>query len=170
MLWWGMYMIIFAPKLLNISWHTSGLCQVALAQTIPRHSWGIIMSQDRFQQALTPLWMQPCVPAGLCAQEHPRACSIYQCKGSLVDHWHEAWLFGEALETLQSVTEDPKIKSPPVFIRVPSTHAKAFNFCSSVILGHRELCVHSSQSFLPARDRAPWELCPEHIYAKKKYF
>lgn len=83
---------------------------------------------------------------------------------------HEDWLFGEALETLQSVTKDPKMKSLPMSICAPSTPAKTFNFYSFVILGHRELCVHSSQSFLPARDRAPRELCPEHIYAKKKYF
>lgn len=148
-------MIIFTLKLLDVSWHTSGLCQAALAQTIPRHSSGITMSQDRFQQARTPLRMQPRVPAGLGAREHPRACLIYQCKGSLVDHWHEAWLFHKAVETLQSVAEDPKMKSLPMSIRVSSMHAKAFNFYSFVILGHRELCVHSSQSFLPARDRAP---------------
>lgn len=53
-------MIIFTPKLLNISWHNSGLCQAALAQTIPGHSSGIMMFQERFQQA-------PHSNAALCA-------------------------------------------------------------------------------------------------------
>lgn len=168
MLWWGVYMTIFTPKPLNISWHTS-----VSSSTRPNNSQAQFRSCNVpgvFPAGMHPTPNAPRVPAARWAQEHPGACSISQCKSRLVDHWREAWLFHQASETLQSVTEDAKTKFLPVSVHVPSTHATAFNFYSFVLLGHRKLCVYSSQSFLPARARAPWELCPEHICAKKKYF